>query len=317
MKFAFKPLAPGAAAAATPAPVTPADDTTKVITPAEVAAATAAKPVTPVAAPVTQPAVDAKATVVPDPAKEQAQALTVPQSTAVSTERAPVSYHDDSDETEASDIILPRLNIVQKVGDLSNQFTEGDILFNKETVLVKSPKPGIKDLTKFVRIVVCGFRVDRLVEKTSGGKLGKIVDNEAQAIAHGGTTNWNEHKATGKPLFQTLSEALLLVEKPEGIDDPSFSLSADGKQYALAVYAMKGTAYTNGTKVIRTARKIGWLADGFDANKQQVKRGYTWGFWKLGSELKQFDTNFAWAPLLQRDGETGPEVRALAASVLG
>jgi hypothetical protein len=296
-KFSFTPVNPGVG---TPPPA--ADAAT-----VEVSATVVSQVVTP---PVT--------TVVPDPTKAPTTSLATVPSAAVSTERAPVSYGDDSDETGTNDIIIPRINIVQKVGDLSNIFTEGDIVFNKASVLLKSPKPEAKNLGKFLRVVLCGFRKDRFVEKTVGGVLGKIVDSEAQVLALGGTTNWNEAKATGRKLFQTLAEGLLLIERPEGIDDPSFSFSADGKEYALAAYSMKGTAYTNGAKVFRTARKIGWLANSVNAQKQLVTRGYPFGVWKLGSELKSFDGgNFAWAPLLQRDSETGPELRALAQSVLG
>lgn len=338
-KFSFTKVAPAtgatpaapAAAAAPAAPVNPAPaavasnpapapvpQTAATPAPVEVVANVPAN-ATPVSAPAAVPAVPAApAAAAPHvtPALAGTALAVAPAAGAVVEHRAPASYGDDSDDVGVEDINLPRLNIVQKVGDLSNQFTEGDIVLNKESVILKSPKTDKSN--KGLRIVVCGFRKDRYAEKTVGGAKGDIVDSEAEVFAKGATTDWNESKATGKKLYQTLAECLVLIEKPDDVDDPAFSYFVEGKAYALAVWAQKGTAYTNGTKILRTARKAGWLKDEFNPDgTQKVKRGYSHGVWELRTELGQYGTNFAWKPVLRRTEYTSPALQQFAAQVLG
>lgn len=313
-KFSFKPV--GAA----PAPATP------VSSPDQNKAADVAKTVAP-AAPASTVASPA-----PTPAAQTGTVATVQPANAAMTEyRPPASYGDDSEELGANDVIIPRLNIVQKVGDLSNQFTEGDLVLNQQLVIARSVKgrqgtpaaagsPPTAAAQETVRVVVAGFRKDRYVEKTDGSVRGDIVDSEAEVYAKGGTTNYNEAKQLGKKLYQTLAECVLLIEKPADCqDETSFPYTADGKQYAVVKWSLKGGAYINGAKVLRTARKAGWLADLVNTATGEIKekRGYHCGFWKLGTVLKGYDTgNFSWNPQLVRDGDTGEGVRALALQVI-
>lgn len=302
-KYSFKKVtSPAGAAPATPAEQKPIDvGTTPVTTPPPVAPA-----------PAVASSVPAVASSVP--------AVVAPATGAVTEYRQPASYGDDSESVGVGDIILPRINIVQKVGDLSNIFVEGDIVFGKETVLYKSPKTD--KATKPLRVIVAGLRSDRYAEKTIGGARGSIVETPEEVVEKGGTTDYNIAEAAKKagrpvPFYQPLAEALILIEKPEGIEDPAFSYVADGKSYAIALWAMKGVGYTNGAKVLRTARKAGWLKDDFDPITGQIKlkRGYGFGVWELGTELAQYGSNFAWKPVLRRVEYSTPEVQALAAQL--
>jgi hypothetical protein len=239
-----------------------------------------------------------------------------PAANAVTEYRAPASYGDDSDNVSATDINLPRLNIVQKVGDLSNIFLEGDIVLNKEQVILNSPK-GDKS-GACLRVVLCGLRADRYAEKTVGGARGDIVDTEEEVFKKGATTDYNLAQRTGQKLYQPLAEGLFLVERPAGIQDPTFSHCIDGKFYALALWSMKGTAFTNGAKVFRTARKAGWLKDEFNTDGTvKVKRGYYSGVWELRTELAQFGSNFAWKPSLRRAEYCSEALAVFASQSLG
>lgn len=306
-KFAFKPVNAPASAPAVAAPAIDVQSTVVADAPA------------PAAAPVAAPVVSGVSREV---SGGSAPAIR-PAAGAVVEYRPAATYGDDSERVGVKDITLPRLNFVQKVGDLSNIFTPGDIVLNKESVVYKAPttNPVTKAITQNsppLRLVVVGFRPDRYVEKTQGGVQGAIVDSPEQVVAGGGTISYDEANATGKPLFQQLAEALVLIEQPEGITDPAFSYVADGKRWAAALWAQKGSAFTNGAKVFRTARKAGWLKDDVDASGQVVKRGYFHGVWEITSLLKPYGTgNFAWIPVPKRGTETGPELRALATKLLG
>jgi hypothetical protein len=259
-------------------------------------------------------------TVANDPESEAAQANAeavfetatenVPPPSQLVTYQPP-AYSDDVDDIHGKDVKIPRINIVQKVGDLSNIFTPGDIVLNQQSVIFKSTKNDPKSPP--LRVVVCGFRPDRYAERKEGGDLGDIFDSEKQVMDAGGTTDYNLAAQTGRRYFQPLAEALLLIEQPEGIDDPSFGLSADGKLWCAALWAMKGGSYTSGAKAIRTARKFGWLAD-----KKDAPGGYAKGVWLLSTALKAYRTgNTAYVPALRAAGPTSPELEQLALSVLG
>jgi hypothetical protein len=232
----------------------------------------------------------------------------------VTEHRAPAVYQDDADELTASDVTIPRLNLVANVGKLSETHNPGELLFNKEFVLIESPKTA-KEKNVPIHMVVCGFRSDRYVEKTDGTEMGEIYDTVEEVIANGGTIDWNEAKATGKPQFQRLAECVVLIELPEGKSHAAFSYVADGKRWAPALWSMKGGAYTNGAKIIRSARKHGWLADDQDPVTGTVvtRRGYTSGVWLVNTFLEKYRTgNSGWIPVFKQDRYASPELQALA-----
>lgn len=240
-------------------------------------------------------------------------AVAVSQSTAV--ERAPATYGDDSEHLDAGDISMPRINVVQKVGELSNVFNEGEVILNKElSILDFDKKTGKSKGT--LNIIFVGFRPDRYSEKLDGGKLGRLVATEEEVVAAGGTTSYDVNKANKAiPLFQRLAEPIILIEKPEGIqDDSAFIYEANGKQYAAILWSLKGSSFTSVVKNVRTARKVGWLAD---SHAKGIKKAYFFGQFKLHVELRTFGDNFALVPVVTKDCETTPELRELAQTFLG
>jgi hypothetical protein len=176
---------------------------------------------------------------------------------------------------EMKDIIIPRLNIVQGVGQLKDQFPQGAIVHGQSTVLfepsVIDSKTGqlTKKGTNPLVLTVLGFRPTRFAEKVAGGARGLVVATEEEVTKSGGTLSyqeWELKKAAGCKLFTPLAEALVAIERPEHIkdDDTIFTFPCVDKKYAVALWAMKGTAYTNGAKkVFFTQRKMGCLLQGY------------------------------------------------------
>lgn len=239
---------------------------------------------------------------------------------------APVANrHDttvfDDDNIGFEDIILPRVNIVQKVGDLSNIFPGGEIILNQTlsihepaNKLTTPPKPG----SGLLLFTVIGFRRRQFVEKVEGGKPGMLLNNEEDVRKNNGTLDYNEWKASvvaakagqGVALrrFERLATAVCLIEKPAHLQDPdgvSFPFSFEGKQYALALWGMKGVSYTGAAKSMFTARKIGHLKDGYSAQS-----------WGLTTELKDYDGNWAYKPVMSPAGKNSPEFRAFCKSII-
>lgn len=183
------------------------------------------------------------------------------------------------------DIILPRINIVQGVGLLKDRFPFGSIVFDGSSngaVLYTPPDidqstGNVKRAgTKPVVITVLGFRPTRFAEKVSGGIRGMIVDTEDAVRANGGTLDYSEWKlkaAVGMKRFEYLAEALIAIERPETLadDDTVFGYAVDGKKYTLAIWGLKGTAYTAAAKrVFFTARAMGCLRTGYPSYSYNV-----------------------------------------------
>src|SRR5208282_3966077 len=212
-----------------------------------------------VPAPVTPPATAPAPVQAPPPPEVPAVPAveptpSVPPASEGTTEYAappPPAFYDGDDggAFDPGDLVLPRLNIVQKVGDLSNVYPPGSIVLGAQLVL--SPAPVNMAISSPIRIVVIGLQPTTYAEKLEGGALGNYFRTEKEVVDNGGTLDWNESQATDKQLYQRVSIGLVAVEKPDGIDAAMFPHTFGGKQYSLALYTMKGTAYTNAARHIK------------------------------------------------------------------
>lgn len=242
-----------------------------------------------------------------------------------------VSQHDptafDDDNLGFEDVILPRINIVQKVGDLSNIFDGGEIVLNQEIVIHTPAFIHADDPTKNtpgtgpLNITVIGFRKRQFAEKVSGGKRGILLNNEADVPKNNGTLDYGEWQASiesakipgnppAKRYFERLATCMVLIERPAHIPDEShllFPYDCEGKYFALALWSMKGTAYTNAAKkVFFTQRKIG-----------SCRAGYLTHGWTLTSKLNQYGENFAYAPVVKSGPVSSEGFKAFAREIVG
>lgn len=208
------------------------------------------------------------------PAQPAPQALAVRSQTAL----APAGLVLGDKIPEFKEIILPRLNIVQNIGELKDTFSPGELVFNQTTVLFTPPVLKNGQVTQVatppVSLVVLGFRPTRFVEKIEGGGRGMIVDTEDAVRANGGTLDfneWKQKKAAGMRRFECLAEALIAIRRPEHCiakgskvedPDPVFTYDVGAHKYALALWGMKGTAYTVAKRAFFTPRAMGCLKAG-------------------------------------------------------
>jgi hypothetical protein len=216
------------------------------------------------------------------------------------------------------DIKLPRMNIVQGIGELKDTFPQGAVVYNQATVLFVPPV--IEKQTGNIRIAgtppanitILGFRPTRFSEK-GFGIGGLIVNSEAEVRAQGGTLDYREHKLKekdGMRLFEPLAEAVVLIRRPEASADDNtvFTFDVDGAKYALALWAMKGTAYTAAAKsVFFTHRAIGCLQKG----------GYPSWSYNLSTRLKPFQNgNSCWVPVCVPNSKSSDAFLAFVANIL-
>lgn len=220
---------------------------------------------------------------------------------------------------DLSEIMLPRINIVQGIGGLKESFPEGALIFNQSIELFRPPtlnKDGsTKDAgTKPVNLTVLGFRPTRFVEKIKGGGKGMIVNTEEDVRNAGGTLDFNEHKlkeASGMKRFEPLAEAMVAIQRPEHCtdDDTVFVYDVEGKKYALAIWGMKGVVYTAAAKgVFFTARQLGALRKG----------GYPSFNYNVTTKLKPFGTgNKAWVPVCLTGTANSPAFLEFVQGIIG
>lgn len=236
----------------------------------------------------------------------------------------PPAFADD-ENIPFDEIQLPRINLAQNVGELGQNFDPGTLVFNSQLTLQLPPpraKGGVPQVPVYV--VILGFRAIRFTEKIIGGGMGRLAQTESDVYNMGGTVNYDEAKATGKPLFRKLATALLLVRMPEGCEDPSmFPFVVERKegekditeQYAIATWNFSGASFTSAVRAMKTWRKLGSFRDA-DAPKTD-KGAYRNRFIKVTSMLKTFQENkAAYVPVVQLDLHTPPEVRDIAKEFL-
>lgn len=218
-----------------------------------------------------------------------------------------------------ADVILPRLNIVQSIGQLKDTFTQGAIVFNQATTLFTpakiDPKTGnaVQQGTPPLTVYVVGVISDRFTEVVKGGFGGALVDTEEAVRNLGGTLNYAEYElkqAAGMKRFQPITDLLMLVQRPEVVKDDGiiFNWKVEGNQYALAAWSLKGSAYTDVMKrVFNYHRLTGILRDGFP----------TYSF-ALSTRNKPFQNgNSAFVPVVVPIAKTSEPVLSFIHEVAG
>jgi len=209
----------------------------------------------------------------------------------------------DDQNIEFSDIQVPILNIVQRVGELAEMFDPGEVVIDRSLPV---PRPA--------KLVVLGLSAKRYVERVEGseGQGGNLCHSLEEVAAAGGTILYREHEEKSIPWYQTLVTALCLVQRHELITDEDsgifpFSYDVEGSWYCLVRWNLKGTLYNQGAKVFMTARAIG-----------RCRKGYPWAWWSLDTRtFKTRNGRSVISPDLRFVGETTPEFREFAQSCIG
>jgi hypothetical protein len=222
------------------------------------------------------------------------------------------------------EIKLARINLAQNIGVLGAHFDPGSIIFDQRIELFIPQKMDAKTgnvsraASKPVTVCVLGFKATRFCEKTSGGVPGIIVATEEEVRKAGGTLDYKEWQLKAKDgmkRFEQLADALVAIQRPESItslaegreDDPDFGFIIDGKQYALALWALRGTAYTAAAKgVFFRDRAMGCLRAGYP----------TWHYAVSSFEKAFGGTNKAWVPVCIPVAKSSEAFLAFARDVL-
>ena len=205
-------------------------------------------------------------------------------------------------EFGSDDIKLPRLNLVNKVGDLSNLFTPGSWVLKKEHQLTDVVKGEAGTLKVIAVSLAVEFQESLPYDPNVRPRVLKTAE---QVRLAGGRVDYGR----GEGIFAKVGHIEFLIEKPEALSEEAssefFYLLGD-KEYARVIYTAASTAYAETAQTIYSDFKIGHLR----------KTGPIGGFYLLGAKTKVGDKGSWWVPSLKTAGMVPEDIQAEIKSLL-
>jgi hypothetical protein len=199
-------------------------------------------------------------------------------------------------EFGAEDIKLPRLNLVNKVGDLSNIFPAGVWVLKKEHQLTDVVKGEAGSLRVIAVRLGVEFQESLPFDPNVRPRVFKTAE---QVRLAGGRVAYGR----GENIFAKVGHIEFLIEKPEKLSEEAssdFFYVLGDKEYARVIYTAASTAYAETAQTIYSDFKIGHLRE----------TGPIGGFYMLGAKTKTGDKGSWWVPSLKTAGEVPEAIQA-------
>ncbi len=199
-----------------------------------------------------------------------------------------------SGDVDSDDILIPRLNVVQGVGPLSELYQPGQIVLNKETVLSDGSSP--------IELTVLSAR-KQFAENLpfDSDERPRVYNTLEEVHEAGGSIEWKDDE---KPSFTPILHVQLLLKAPAGAEG-AFPLEYKGEPYALALWTLRGVAYTRAGRNILTAARFS-LRDGIHHGK-----------WTLATKREKFGRNSVFVPVLRNVGRHDADFLAFVTGLVG
>jgi hypothetical protein len=199
-------------------------------------------------------------------------------------------------EFGSDDIKLPRLNLVNKVGDLSNLFTPGAWVLKKEHQLTDVVKGEAGSL----KVIAVRLGVEYQESLPYDPNVRPRVFATAEKVRmNGGRVAYGR----GEGIFAKIGHIEFLIEKPEKLSEEAsseFFYVLGDKEYARVLYTASSTAYAETAQILYSDYRVGHLN----------KTGLMGGFYLLGAKTKTGDKGSWWVPALKTAGEVPADIQA-------
>jgi hypothetical protein len=238
----------------------------------------------------------------PKDIKEVSAAVVVvePKPLAVPQASGPAVADGVEGEVSMSDIKLPRVNVVQKVGQLSDNFQPGSILFEKQVVLTTGKTPvdmtPIRIRKQYQRKVAWG--------SAASEEAPEVYDTVAEVRAAGGSLQFGDDN-----YFQEIAHIQLAIKLPEDVEGDEvidlFPYQFGESLYAIAMWTVSSSGYTAVAKPLFTA------AAGL------LRGGLYHGHYNVTTEVRKNAQNSWYAPKLTFAGKHTPEAAEFFKSIAG
>jgi hypothetical protein len=158
------------------------------------------------------------------------------------------SYDDIEGEVDRSDMRVPKLNIAQSIGPLSDDFPKGAWVLNRTTQLA-----SVGDVLSFTPLLAKKTYVESLEYGTDD--FPRIFQTRQECVDAGLRTEF--HDELGKPEVGQALDVTLLLRAVGSVDAPEFSLEFEGERYALALWSISNwSSYNSAAKTLLTARTM-------------------------------------------------------------
>jgi len=193
------------------------------------------------------------------------------------------------------DFRLPRINVVQSVGPMSEDFDPGAIVLNKDIiVLPASSDPKVWSDPLNITILNAKKQFQESLPYDSD-EMPDTVDTLEEVHERGGWLDWRNDE---KPPWRPMLTALVLIEAPtEELADEFSIQGTDDKAYELALWTMKGSAYSRAGKAINTSARFALR------NKETGLPELHKGKWTLQVRREKLGTNLVYVPRLRQHGK--------------
>ena len=205
----------------------------------------------------TSPFAEAKDNNNEDDQSEQTAVATATEDTALAT---PTPSH--SLDVNESDLRLPTMKLVAKVGPLSEQFRPGEIVVDGDLVISDGKEP--------IEFTVLAAR-KKYIEYTVYGsdQMPRTLYSIEDVQDEGGTTEWTDGpNGRVRPSWDPALEMTILLKNPLKEPSSHFPFEFAGSDYAVLTYELTRTAFRRAGHKIITAHqyhfKKDWLSGAFD-----------------------------------------------------
>lgn len=158
---------------------------------------------------------------------------------------------------DASDIKPPRLNLVQGLGDLAEDFPAGAFVFNREIIL-SEPSKNKGDFSAPVELTILGSYLQFQEDKPYNPDEPPVTVNTLdEVLERGGSVRFQGNE---RPTWNKLTTYSLLIKAPNETVAELFAYEApDGNTYDMALWSVQKTAHATIVKPVLThnVRKLG------------------------------------------------------------
>jgi len=205
-------------------------------------------------------------------------------------------------EVSMSDIKLPRLNLVQKVGSLADSFHPGSIVFEKSIVLSDGKTENYLDLTplqfrkQYQRKTVWG--------EGDNNEQPEVYETAEQVRAAGGSLQYGDEN-----YFQEIAHIAFAVKLPENVEAGDeiidlFPYKFGDALYAVAMWTVASSSYTAlGKRILTDSAMV-------------LRNGLHTGHYYVSSEIKKNARNSWYAPKAAFAGKHTPEAATFFSSII-
>jgi hypothetical protein len=209
-------------------------------------------------------------------------------------------------EWTAQDTRLPRLNLVNKSGELANTFIPGTYVINKEHQ-INGLAEGSREKSAPLNVIVASMAKqyqENIPFEERDAKPAQVFNSSSEVFASGGRID----RAQKEGCFSEIAHIELFIEQPETLDEDAAALfynTLGGKKFARVIWTVSGPAFGAVAVTVASALR-GHLS----------QTGIVGGWWHLSSNLIKGQKNSWWQPAIRTNGLTETKLREEVEAVL-